>query len=303
MPNIQAKDAAEATIYLYSTKANSDETPAVSQENLLDALEPQTNTTAPSTDTAAAGINGRLIRLAQRLTSLIALLPASLGQANMAGSLSVTVASNQSAVPVSGPLTDTQLRATSVPVSGTVTANAGSGTFAVSGPLTDTQLRATAVPVSGTVTANAGTGTFAVSGPLTDTQLRATAVPVSGPLTAAQLTTAALATNATAEAIRDRLPTAFLTPGLLAVDTLATPGTPRVQATSGTSADITLTTTCRRVSMYATQGTWYSLTGAATSSSHYIGPGERLDFDVPASTIIRVLQESTAGSIRITELT
>lgn len=50
---------------------------------------------------------------------------------------------------VSGPLTDTQLRATAVPVSG---------------PLTDTQLRATAVPVSG---------------PLTDTQLRATAVPVS----------------------------------------------------------------------------------------------------------------------------
>lgn len=33
----------------------------------------------------------------------------------------------------------------------------------VSGPLTDTQLRAVAVPVSGTVTANAGTGTFAVS--------------------------------------------------------------------------------------------------------------------------------------------
>lgn len=57
-------------------------------------------------------------------------------------------------VPVSGPLTDTQMRATAVPVSGTVTA---------SGPLTDTQLRATAVPVSGTVTANAGTGPFPVS--------------------------------------------------------------------------------------------------------------------------------------------
>lgn len=48
-----------------------------------------------------------------------------------------------------------------VPVSGTVTA---------SGPLTDTQLRATPVPVSGTVTA---------SGPLTDAQLRASAVPTS----------------------------------------------------------------------------------------------------------------------------
>lgn len=78
----------------------------------------------------------------------------------------------------------------SVTVSGTVTANAGTGTLSVSGPLTDTQLRATAVPVSGTVsaaqsgtwtvqpgntanttpwvvsgtvTANAGTGTLAVS--------------------------------------------------------------------------------------------------------------------------------------------
>lgn len=57
------------------------------------------------------------------------------------------------------PLTDTQLRASPVPVSG---------------PLTDTQLRATAVPISGTVTANTG-----LSQPLTDAQLRATAVPVS----------------------------------------------------------------------------------------------------------------------------
>ena len=56
----------------------------------------------------------------------------------------------------------------SLTVDGTVTANAGTGTFAVSGtfwqatqpvsgPLTDTELRATPVPVSGTITANAGT--------------------------------------------------------------------------------------------------------------------------------------------------
>lgn len=65
------------------------------------------------------------------------------GQGTMAASVPVVIASNQSAVPVSGPLTDAQLRATPVPVSGTVTANAGSGTMAVSGPLTDAQLRAT----------------------------------------------------------------------------------------------------------------------------------------------------------------
>lgn len=78
------------------------------------------------------------------------------------------------AVPVSGPLTDTQLRATAVPVS-----LSSVPSHAVTGPLTDTQLRAIAVPVSGTVTANAGSGTMAVSGPVTDTQLRASAVPVS----------------------------------------------------------------------------------------------------------------------------
>jgi YD repeat-containing protein len=53
------------------------------------------------------------------------------------------------AIPVSGPVTDAQLRAAAVPVTG---------------PLTDAQLRAAAVPVSG---------------PLTDTQLRASPLKVS----------------------------------------------------------------------------------------------------------------------------
>lgn len=68
--------------------------------------------------------------------------------------------------PVSGPLTDAQLRLVAVPISGTVTA---------SGPLTDAQLRAATVPISGTVTA---------SGPVTDAQLRATPVAISGTVTA-----------------------------------------------------------------------------------------------------------------------
>lgn len=53
-----------------------------------------TNETAPTTDTAAAGLNGRLQRIAQRLTALIALLPASLGQKAKAASFSVTIASD-----------------------------------------------------------------------------------------------------------------------------------------------------------------------------------------------------------------
>ena len=98
--------------------------------------------------------------------AMSAKLPATLGQKAMAASLAVVIASDQSAVPVSGPLTDAQLRATAVPVSG---------------PLTDAQLRATAVPVSG---------------PLTDTQLRATAVPVS-------ISSSALPTGAATEAKQD----------------------------------------------------------------------------------------------------
>ena len=61
-------------------------------------------------------------------------LPTVLGTQVVAASTAVNIASDQ-IVPVSGPLTDVQLRATSVPVSG---------------PLTDAQLRAIAVPVSAT---------------------------------------------------------------------------------------------------------------------------------------------------------
>lgn len=65
------------------------------QEGLIGAL----NETAPATDTASSGLNGRLQRIAQNITSLISLLPISLGQKTMAGSLAVVLASDQSAVP------------------------------------------------------------------------------------------------------------------------------------------------------------------------------------------------------------
>lgn len=70
--------------------------------------------------------------------------------------------------------TNNVFRTSGTPVEAGTSANPWNVVFpsaqAVTGPLTDTQLRATAVPVSGTVTA---------TGPLTDTQLRATAVPIS----------------------------------------------------------------------------------------------------------------------------
>jgi len=81
-------------------------------------------------------------------------------------------------ITVDGPLTDTQLRATSVPVSG---------------PLTDTQLRATAVPVSGPLTdTQLRAAALTVSGPLTDAQLRASVVPVVGTVAVRTPTTASI---------------------------------------------------------------------------------------------------------------
>lgn len=56
--------------------------------------------TAPASDTASSGLNGRLQRIAQRLTSLISLFPTSLGQKTMANSLAVVLASDQSAISV-----------------------------------------------------------------------------------------------------------------------------------------------------------------------------------------------------------
>lgn len=85
------------------------------------------------------------------------------------GAVPVTISAS---VPVTGPLTDAQLRSSPVPVS-------VSGTATVTGPLTDAQLRATAVPVSGTVTANTG-----LAQPLTDSQLRSSPVQVTTTSTA-----------------------------------------------------------------------------------------------------------------------
>lgn len=66
---------------------------------------------APATDTASSGLNGRLQRIAQRITSLIGLVPTSLGQKTMANSFAVTVASDQSSLPVTPAATENFLGA------------------------------------------------------------------------------------------------------------------------------------------------------------------------------------------------
>lgn len=123
---------------------------------------------APATDTASSGLNGRLQRIAQRLTSLIALLPAALGAGGglkIDGSgTALPIVSANPATPVTpqlalvAPASVTGSIATTVL---TVTA-VGSGTLAVG-----QQISGTGVAAGTTITAlgsgTGGTGTYTVS--------------------------------------------------------------------------------------------------------------------------------------------
>jgi hypothetical protein len=89
--------------------------------------------TAPTNDTNSSGLNGRLQRVAQRLTSLIALLPAALGAG---GGLKVD--GSGTALPVSGTvnvtsaaLTPTHSTATATTTTGAMLASNGSRKYAL----------------------------------------------------------------------------------------------------------------------------------------------------------------------------
>lgn len=75
----------KAALDLVATAANQ-----TAQTPLLGAVAE----TAPATDTASSGLNGRLQRIAQRLTSLLGVLPSSLGAKTGANSLSIVHASD-----------------------------------------------------------------------------------------------------------------------------------------------------------------------------------------------------------------
>lgn len=84
-----------------NTSALALETTQSAQSTLIGAV----NESAPANDTASSGLNGRLQRIAQRLTSLISLLPTSLGQKTSANSLAVVLSSDQPSIPISGTIT------------------------------------------------------------------------------------------------------------------------------------------------------------------------------------------------------
>ena len=112
--------------------------------------------TAPATDTASSGLNGRLQRLAQRITSLIALLPSALGTGG--------------GIKVDG-------SGTALPVSGSVTANDGQKVDAYGTAITGASMPAGGAGFLGWLTAiwkqlNTGittTGTATISGTATVT--------------------------------------------------------------------------------------------------------------------------------------
>ncbi len=95
-------------------------------------------------------------------------------------------------LPVSGPLTNTELRASGVPVTG---------------PATDAQMRATPIPVS-------VPAAVAVTGPATDAQMRATPIPVSLP--AGALTAALTSSSAAGNTAAGLISASFLNSGAAA---------------------------------------------------------------------------------------
>lgn len=83
---------------------------AANQATQITAIGSLTET-APASDTASSGLNGRAQRIAQRLTSLIALIPTSLGQKAKTASMAVTLASDEDLLATAGAVADAAVTA------------------------------------------------------------------------------------------------------------------------------------------------------------------------------------------------
>lgn len=101
---------------------------------------------------------------------------------------------------------------------------------------------------------------------------------------------------------------ALILDGRLQVEVLGMLGTSRSVAAGSASAEVTLTTTCRRVRVTAVGadicfrvGT--GSIGSAVTTDHYMVSGTSADFAVAASSKIAAIRAgSTDGSLKITEL-
>lgn len=135
------------------------------------------------------------------------------------------------------------------------------------------------------------------SGALTNAQLRAAPVPVS---------VSGAATEATLTALNAKVPSQQI-PGMIPVDVLATLSTAKSVAIGATSVGVALGTSTQRISIHATVAAFYAIgsgTQTASASTHYIGAGERLDFDVAANSQIAAIRAvAVDGTLYISELT
>jgi hypothetical protein len=102
MATMDVKDAGGSTVSIEKPLAPGRAAAASSRPVVLStedlAAIGATNETAPASDTASSGLNGRLQRIAQRLSSIISVLPTALGSN---GGLKIEGVSSGQAVPVS----------------------------------------------------------------------------------------------------------------------------------------------------------------------------------------------------------
>lgn len=101
--------------------------------------------------------------------------------------------------------------------------------------------------------------------------------------------------------------TAALINGRSGVEPLGQPGTARQLAFTSASANTVLTSTCRRISILARTSDARFLIGSssqtASSTSHYIAAGERMELVVPATPNIAVIRAGTVdGTLEVMEL-
>lgn len=138
------QDTGNTSLSSVDTKLSSQATAAKQDSEAV--LVGAVTETAPSTDTASSGLNGRLQRIAQRLTSLIALFPSALSNGFFQVSVkeTITLPASQSGTWTVQP--GNTANTTAWKVDGSAATQPVSGTF-----------WQTTQPVSGTVTANAGT--------------------------------------------------------------------------------------------------------------------------------------------------
>ncbi len=186
---------------------------------------------------------------------------------------------------------------------------------AVTGPLTDTQLRATPVPISGTVTANAGTNlntsllaldsTVAKDASLTtlNTSVNTLLKPAS---TLAAVTTVSTVTAVTA--ITNALPTGTNALGTVGVTTTSTSSVTSVNGNAGNVQLLASTAGRRQATFYnESTGTLYLKLGTTSSITSYtvqVPPSGYYELPLPCYTgEIDGIWSIANGAVRITELT